>query len=54
MKVLLVAHGWPDELVGGTENATQALARRFEQIIRAAPTQWHMLQPNWPSDREAT
>ena len=31
---------------------TQALAHRFEEIIRGAPTQWHLLQPNWPSDRE--
>ena len=32
---------------------TQALARRFEALIRAAPEQWFVLQPNWPSDREA-
>ncbi len=31
---------------------TQALALRFESIIREAPTQWHLLVPNWPSDRE--
>ncbi|MDQ6853511.1 MAG: phosphatidylinositol mannoside acyltransferase [Actinomycetota bacterium] len=30
---------------------TQALARRFEDLIRAAPEQWHLMQPNWPSDR---
>ncbi len=30
---------------------TQALAGRFEELIRAAPEQWHLLQPNWPSDR---
>jgi phosphatidylinositol dimannoside acyltransferase len=30
---------------------TQALARRFEELIRAAPEQWHLMQPNWPSDR---
>lgn len=30
---------------------TQDLARRFEELIRAAPEQWHLLQPNWPSDR---
>lgn len=30
---------------------TQELARRFEELIRAAPEQWHMLQPNWPSDQ---
>jgi phosphatidylinositol dimannoside acyltransferase len=29
---------------------TQALAGRFEQLIRKAPEQWHLLQPNWPSD----
>lgn len=30
---------------------TQELATRFESIIRAAPSQWHLVQPNWPSDR---
>jgi len=29
---------------------TQALAYRFEELIRAAPEQWHLMQPNWPSD----
>ncbi len=32
---------------------TQALAHELEAMIRAAPEQWHVLQPNWPSDREA-
>jgi phosphatidylinositol dimannoside acyltransferase len=31
---------------------TQALAHEFEGLIRAAPEQWHLMQPNWPSDRE--
>lgn len=31
---------------------TQEYARRLEGIIRAAPTQWHVVVPNWPSDRE--
>jgi len=31
---------------------TQVLAGEFETMIRRAPTQWHMFQPNWPSDRE--
>ncbi len=31
---------------------TQELAHRFEELIREAPTQWHLVQPNWPSDRE--
>jgi phosphatidylinositol dimannoside acyltransferase len=30
---------------------TQTLAERFEDLIRIAPTHWHLLQPNWPSDR---
>jgi KDO2-lipid IV(A) lauroyltransferase len=29
---------------------TQALACEFEALIEAAPQQWHLLQPNWPSD----
>jgi KDO2-lipid IV(A) lauroyltransferase len=32
---------------------TQALAHQLEDIIRQAPRQWHLVQPNWPSDREA-
>lgn len=31
---------------------TQNMARTLETMIRAAPTQWHLFQPNWPSDRE--
>jgi len=29
---------------------TQSLARELEELIRVAPEQWHMMQPNWPSD----
>jgi lauroyl/myristoyl acyltransferase len=29
---------------------TQALAAELEQLIRRAPEQWHLFQPNWPSD----
>jgi KDO2-lipid IV(A) lauroyltransferase len=32
---------------------TQALAHEMETFIRAAPEQWHLVQPNWPSDVEA-
>lgn len=32
---------------------TQDLAHALEELIRRAPEQWHLLQPNWPSDREA-
>lgn len=30
---------------------TQDLAWALESLIRRAPEQWHLLQPNWPSDR---
>jgi len=29
---------------------TQHLAHELEDLIRVAPEQWHLLQPNWPSD----
>lgn len=29
---------------------TQTLAGELETLIRKAPEQWHLLQPNWPSD----
>lgn len=32
---------------------TGVLAGELERLIEAAPTQWHMMQPNWPSDHEA-
>ncbi len=32
------------------QRATQELAYRLEGLIRQAPSQWHMFQPNWPSD----
>jgi KDO2-lipid IV(A) lauroyltransferase len=32
---------------------TQVLAYEFEELIRVAPEQWHLMQPNWPSDRDA-
>ena len=32
---------------------TQLLAHELEALVRRAPSQWHMLQPNWPSDLEA-
>jgi lauroyl/myristoyl acyltransferase len=31
---------------------TQSLATAFETLISAAPRQWHLLPPNWPSDRQ--
>ena len=32
---------------------TQELAGHLEDLIRVEPQQWHLLQPNWPSDFEA-
>jgi KDO2-lipid IV(A) lauroyltransferase len=32
---------------------TQSLAQEFEALISAEPRQWHLMQPNWPSDRVA-
>lgn len=29
---------------------TQRLARDLEELIRRSPGQWHLFQPNWPSD----
>jgi KDO2-lipid IV(A) lauroyltransferase len=31
---------------------TQLMARELEVLIRAEPEQWHLMQPNWPSDRD--
>ncbi len=31
---------------------TQAIAYEFEAFVRRAPDQWHLFQPNWPSDTE--
>lgn len=31
---------------------TQDLAYELEILIREAPDQWHLLQPNWPSDTD--
>jgi lauroyl/myristoyl acyltransferase len=32
---------------------TQLIAYELEALIRVAPEQWHLMQPNWPSDRQA-
>ena len=33
---------------------TQELADCFETLVRASPEQWHLYQPNWPSDCEVS
>lgn len=37
----------------GLVEVTQQIAAGLETLIEAAPEQWHLLQPNWPSDRVA-
>lgn len=32
---------------------TQEVAHGLEELIRGAPEQWHLMQPNWPSDHVA-
>jgi KDO2-lipid IV(A) lauroyltransferase len=34
------------------ERITQSLAATFEDLIRVAPENWHLMQPNWPSDHQ--
>ncbi|MGI8684667.1 MAG: phosphatidylinositol mannoside acyltransferase [Acidimicrobiales bacterium] len=34
------------------ERVTRAVTTELEGFIRRAPDQWHLLQPNWPSDFE--
>ncbi|HTJ74662.1 MAG TPA: phosphatidylinositol mannoside acyltransferase [Acidimicrobiales bacterium] len=41
----------PIPLDGDVATITQVLAHELEDLIRAAPEQWHLFQPNWPSDR---
>ncbi|MEA2702178.1 MAG: phosphatidylinositol dimannoside acyltransferase [Actinomycetota bacterium] len=41
----------PVPLDGSVGELTQRLAAELEKLIRRAPEQWHLFQPNWPSDR---
>jgi len=41
----------PVPMEGDVAEVTQRLAAELEGLIRRAPEQWHMFQPNWPSDR---
>ena len=34
------------------ERITKALTVQLEGLIRRAPEQWHMMQPNWPADAD--
>jgi phosphatidylinositol dimannoside acyltransferase len=39
-----------DGLRADIARVTQTLADELEVLIRQAPEQWHLFQPNWPSD----
>jgi len=39
-----------DSLRADVSRVTQAVAKDLEALIRRAPDQWHLFQPNWPSD----
>lgn len=41
----------PVDLSGDVAEVTQRLAGELEALIRRAPDQWHLFQPNWPSDQ---
>jgi KDO2-lipid IV(A) lauroyltransferase len=40
-----------DGLRKDVERITQDLADALASLVRRAPEQWHVFQPNWPSDR---
>ena len=40
----------PGRLGQRVQELTVALAAELESLIRRAPEQWHVFQPNWPSD----
>ncbi len=42
----------PIEGLDDVQKVTQAIAHSLETIIRREPEQWHLMQPNWPSDRQ--
>ncbi|HSR45822.1 MAG TPA: phosphatidylinositol mannoside acyltransferase [Acidimicrobiia bacterium] len=46
--ISIPTEGSPDQRLSA---GVQALAGALEDLVRVAPDQWHLLQPNWPSDR---
>jgi lauroyl/myristoyl acyltransferase len=46
----LSAERTPARLRDDIARITQDLAEDLEVLIRRSPSQWHMFQPNWPSD----
>lgn len=50
VKPPVVAERTAGSLRADVARVTQALAHDLEDLIRRAPEQWHLFQPNWPSD----
>ena len=46
-----VPTGRSGSLRADVTRVTQSIAGDLEKLIRRAPDQWHLFQPNWPSDR---
>lgn len=40
----------PGKIRDDVTRVTQDIAIALEELIRVAPEQWHLFQPNWPSD----
>jgi KDO2-lipid IV(A) lauroyltransferase len=49
--IAIPEEGGSDERIAA---GTQRLAAVLEALVRAAPRQWLVLQPNWPSDRRGS
>ena len=39
-----------DKFRADVERITQTISNEMEILIRESPEQWHLMQPNWPSD----
>jgi KDO2-lipid IV(A) lauroyltransferase len=48
---LVVERSSGGRLRDDVQRITQSIALELEALIRKAPEQWHLMQPNWPSDR---
>ena len=48
--IILPVHGTRSERIRG---GAQLVVSVLEEMIREKPSQWHLFQPNWPSDWES-
>ena len=44
----------PGKRAAKNQQVMQLVAERLEELVSVAPDQWHLLEPNWPSDREVS